>query len=171
MSEPTISGFDPRTDERFMRAALREALLADEKGEVPVGAVVVHGNQIIGRGHNLRETLRDPTAHAEMIALTAAAAHVQNWRLVDCTFFVTLEPCAMCAGALVLARVSRLVFGARDPKAGACGSLFDLHNDDRLNHRIPSTSGVLAEECGACLSAFFQRRRTAGGSANDLSGQ
>src|SRR3989338_5782402 len=112
-----------KSDETFMRAAIAEAGLALDEDEVPIGAVVVHEERIIGRGHNQRETLNDPTAHAEMIAITAAASHLQSWRLDECTLFVTLEPCAMCAGAIVLARLPRLVFGARDPKAGACVSL------------------------------------------------
>ena len=116
-------------DERFMREAIGEAIAAHEKGEVPVGAVVVRGGRIIGRGHNQREELHDPTAHAEMIALTAAASAVGSWRLDDCTIYVTLEPCAMCAGALVLARIQRLVYGPTDPKAGACESLYSIPTD------------------------------------------
>ncbi|MCH8881369.1 MAG: nucleoside deaminase, partial [Planctomycetes bacterium] len=114
------------------------------------------------RGHNQREQLKDPTAHAEMIALTSAAAHVQHWRLDGCTLYATLEPCVMCAGALVLARIERMVFGAIDPKAGACGSLYDIPSDARLNHRIAVTRGVLADECGAILTEFFVRRRALG---------
>lgn len=149
-------------DERYMRMALQQAERALESEDVPVGAVVVHDGQVIGRGCNQRERLQDPTAHAEMIALSAAAAAVGHWRLTDCTLYVTLEPCAMCAGALVLARVARLVYGASDPKAGACGSLFQLHNDPRLNHRLPATAGVLAEPCGELLREFFRRRRSLG---------
>ncbi len=150
---------NPDQDVQFMRLALREAEAAFEEDEIPVGAVVVWQNQIIGRGHNQRERLNDPTAHAEMIALTAAAAHQGTWRLHDCTMFVTLEPCPMCTGALVLARISRLVFGASDPKAGACGSLFAIHDDPRLNHRIPVTSGVLESPCADLLRDFFAARR------------
>ncbi len=152
----------PNDDERFMQAALREAQEAREEGEVPVGAVVVCGGRIIGRGHNQRERLNDPTAHAEMLALTAAATAVESWRLEGCTLYVTLEPCAMCAGALVLARLARLVFGAMDPKAGACVSLYSIPTDDRLNHRIDLTSGVLADECGGILREFFAHQRALG---------
>ncbi len=154
---PHIS--DPVIDEKFMRAALREAAQAAEEEEIPIGAVVVSDGRIIGRGYNQREKLHDPTAHAEMLALTAAAADVGDWRLSGCTMYVTLEPCPMCAGAIVLARISRLVFGSHDPKAGACGSLYQLHDDPRLNHRVPLTTGVLADECGDVLRAFFQRLR------------
>lgn len=153
---------DAIQDERFMRAALAEARAAEEAGDVPVGAIVVHGDRIIARGRNQRELLRDPTAHAEMIALTAAATHVGSWRLEECTLYVTLEPCVMCAGAMVNARVDRLVFGAGDPKGGACGSLYDIPSDSRLNHRVSVTSKVLAEECADVLSAFFLAQRAAG---------
>ncbi|RME40371.1 MAG: nucleoside deaminase [Planctomycetota bacterium] len=149
-------------DRRFMLAALAEARAAEESEDVPVGAVVVRGERIIGRGCNQREKLQDPTAHAEMIALTAAAAEVGSWRLEGCTIYVTLEPCAMCAGALVLARIDRLVFGAADPKAGACGSLYEIPTDRRLNHRVAVEGGVLAEECADLLRAFFARRRALG---------
>jgi tRNA(adenine34) deaminase len=149
----------PDNDLHFMKAALMEARQAQAEDETPVGAVVVHRGRIIGRGHNQRETLRDPTAHAEMIAMTAAAAALDSWRLLDCTLYVTLEPCAMCAGALVLARIPRLVYGATDPKAGACGSLYRLHEDPRLNHRAELIAGVLEEECSSLLVEFFQRRR------------
>lgn len=149
-------------DERFMRRAINEALAAREQGEVPVGAVVVRANRVIGRGHNQRETLKDPTAHAEMIALTAAASAMDSWRLEDCTIYVTLEPCTMCAGAIVLARVERLVFGATDPKAGACTSLYTIPTDQRLNHRVILTSGTLADECSALLGEFFEAQRALG---------
>lgn len=145
-----------------MRAALSEARAALEAEEVPVGAVVVRGDQIIGRGYNQRETLNDPTAHAEMIAITAAAAHLQSWRLENCTLFVTLEPCAMCAGAIVLARVPRLVFGAPDPKAGACVSLYGITTDERLNHRVELGKGVLVDECADILREFFAAQRAKG---------
>jgi tRNA(adenine34) deaminase len=145
-----------------MHAALAEARAALEKDEVPIGAVVVHEDQVIGRGHNQREGLNDPTAHAEMIAITAAASHVQNWRLDGCTLYVTLEPCAMCAGAIVLARMSRLVFGATDPKAGACVSLYQITNDQRLNHRVVPAPGVLREECAELLQEFFAQQRARG---------
>ena len=147
------------TDEEAMALAVEEAETAAATGEVPVGAIVVAQGQIIGRGHNRRETDCDPTAHAEILALRAAASALGTWRLSDATLYVTLEPCPMCAGALVAARVARLVFGATDPKAGACGSLYNLCVDPRLNHELPVTAGVLAERCGDLLSAFFERRR------------
>lgn len=149
-------------DERFMRTALNEALAASEDGDVPVGAVVVRDGRIIGRGRNQREKLNDPTAHAEMIALTAASTAVGRWRLEGCTLYVTLEPCTMCAGAIVLARIERLVFGALDPKAGACTSLFTIPTDERLNHRVEVTEGVLADACSAILQRFFGRQRALG---------
>lgn len=145
--------------ERFMRAALREAEFALEEGEVPVGAVVVKDGRIIGRGHNQRETLNDPTAHAEMIAITQASAAVEAWRLTGATLYVTLEPCSMCAGAIVLARIDRVVFGAADPKAGACGSLLNVVQDHRLNHRSALLPAILAPECSAILQEFFRARR------------
>ncbi|MCG3138273.1 MAG: tRNA-specific adenosine deaminase [Phycisphaerae bacterium] len=146
-------------DDQYMRMALREAELAYQADEIPVGAVVVYQDRIIGRGHNQRELLHDPTAHAEMLALTAAAEYLVSWRLEQCTLYVTLEPCPMCAGALVQARLSRLVFGALDPKAGACGSLYNLHNDPRLNHRFDVTAGVLADDSALLLRTFFQNKR------------
>jgi tRNA(adenine34) deaminase len=149
----------PPDDERFMRQALAESALAAGSKDVPVGCVIVRDGRIVGRGFNQRELLGDPTAHAEMIAITAAAAEVEGWRLERCTMYVTLEPCAMCAGAIVLARLPRLVFGAPDPKAGACGSLMNLVQDPRLNHRADVTGGVLAEECGERLRAFFRTLR------------
>ncbi len=149
-------------DRRMMAEALRGAHDAWEDGEVPIGAVIEREGRIIGRGRNQRERLRDPTAHAEMIAITAAAEAVGDWRLEGCTLYVTLEPCAMCAGAIVLARLSRLVFGASDPKAGACGSLYTLTQDARLNWRVPTDGGVMAWECGEVLSAFFAEQRRAG---------
>ena len=153
---------DPAEDERFMRAALSEAWAAYEDGEVPIGAVVVHNGRIIGRGYNQREMLNDPTAHAEMIAITAAASHLQSWRLENCTVYATLEPCPMCAGALVQARVPRLVFGATDLKAGACVTLYNLLSDDRLNHRVALTGSVLAAESAALLQQFFAEQRAKG---------
>jgi tRNA(adenine34) deaminase len=148
-------------DERFMEAALAEAREAAKEGEVPVGAVIVWDGRIIGRGHNRVETAQDPTAHAEILAIGAAAQTVKTWRLDEATLYVTLEPCHMCAGASVLARIARIVYGARDPKAGACGSLAMVPQDLRLNHRIEVLHGVLAEECGALLASFFQSRRRA----------
>ena len=144
-----------------MRAALREAEEAARRDEVPVGAVVVHGGKIIGRGHNQREMLKDPTAHAEMIAITQAAAALEGWRLEETTLYVTLEPCLMCAGAIVNARIPRVVFGAADPKAGACGTLYQVGLDPRLNHRFETTAGVLAAECAALLQEFFAKKRGA----------
>ena len=145
-----------------MQWAINEATAAREEGEVPVGAVVVRAGRAIGRGYNQREKLQDPTAHAEMIALTAAAAEVGSWRLEGCTLYATLEPCTMCAGAIVLARIERLVFGATDPKAGACTSLYTIHTDERLNHCVNITTGVLANECGALLCDFFEAQRALG---------
>jgi len=143
-----------------MRAALAEARLALVGGDVPVGALVVDGDgAVVGRGHNLREATGDPTAHAEVLALRDAAARLGTWRLDGCTLVVTLEPCAMCAGAIVLARVPRLVLGAWDPKAGATGSVHDLVRDRRLNHRVEVIGGVLEEECGAILREFFAEHR------------
>lgn len=142
-----------------MGVALEEARRCLEWGDVPVGAVVAGGGRVLGRAGNERERRQDPTAHAEMLALRQAAHARGTWRLDGCTIYVTLEPCAMCAGAAVLARVDRLVYGAPDPKAGFAGSLGDLVRDPRLNHRVEVTVGVLAEECGALLREFFARRR------------
>lgn len=153
------------TDERYMRLALAEAQGALEHDDVPVGAVAVRDGRIVGRAHNQRELLEDPTAHAEMIALTQAAEAMGHWRLTGVTLYVTLEPCAMCAGAMVLARIDRLVYGAEDPKAGAVRSLYQLLGDERLNHRVPSVGGVLADESGGLLRDFFRRRRQEGGRA------
>lgn len=142
-----------------MSFALEEARLAAEEGEVPIGAVLVCDGAIVGRGRNARETQADPTAHAEMIAVRQAAERLGRWRLSGCTLYVTLEPCPMCAGALVNARIDRLVYGAADPKAGAVGTLFDLSSDARLNHRFDVTAGVLGEQCGQMLREFFQGLR------------
>ena len=146
-------------DERLMRFAFEQAKIAEEHGDVPIGAVIIYENQIIGKAYNQREQLNDPTAHAEIIALTQAAAFLESWRLHGCTMYVTLEPCPMCAGALVLARVDRLVYGCDDPKAGACGSLYNIVQDERLNHRLEITPGILADECSKLLQVFFQQRR------------
>lgn len=142
-----------------MLAAIAAARIADENGDVPIGAVIVRKNLIIGKAYNQREQLKDPTAHAEIIALTQAAAFLETWRLHGCTIYVTLEPCPMCAGALVLARMDRLVYGCDDPKTGACKSLYNIVRDERLNHRLEVTSGVLAEDCSNLLQEFFLRRR------------
>jgi len=147
-------------DEHFMKLAIEQAQVAEDNGDVPIGAIIVFENQIIGKAYNQREQLNDPTAHAEIIALTQAAAFLESWRLLGCTIYVTLEPCPMCAGALVLARMDRLVYGCDDPKTGACGSLYNIVRDERLNHRLEVTPGVLAAECSALLQGFFQRRRT-----------
>ena len=158
----TLGLHQDEIDRRFMQRALDEARAALESEDVPVGAVVVHEGHIIGRGHNQREMLQDPTAHAEMLALTAAADYLGRWRLDGCTIYVTLEPCAMCAGALVLGRIERLVYGASDDKAGACGSLFDIPRDQRLNHNIETVGGVLADPSAQLLRDFFRRRREQG---------
>ena len=148
-------------DETGMRAALREAQASFAHDEVPVGCVVVHDGIVIGRGHNQTEGLQDATAHAEVLAIGAASNALGSWRLHECTMYVTLEPCAMCAGAIVLARLGRLVYGAADPKAGACGSVLDVIGERRLNHRVSVTNGILAEECGEILREFFRKRRKA----------
>lgn len=142
-----------------MRQTLQLAREAALLGEVPVGAIVIRHGEVIARAFNLRETLEDPTAHAERIALTLAGRALGTWRLEDCTLYATLEPCPMCAGAIVLARIRRVVYGATDPKAGACESLFRLADDPRLNHRVELTSGILAAECSALLQDFFWSRR------------
>ena len=147
------------SDESFMQLALAEARASLEHGDVPIGAVIVHEGEVIARAHNQRELLQDPTAHAEIIALTQAASAMGTWRLTGCVLYVTLEPCVMCAGALVLARIARLVYGADDPKAGACVSLYRIPEDERLNHRLPVTAGVLAGECSEILRGFFRTRR------------
>lgn len=147
------------TDEDYMRMALDEARLAAEEGEVPIGAVVVHEDEVIARAHNRRETDRDPSAHAEFSAMCEAARVLDRWRLTGCTVYVTLEPCLMCAGLMVNARVNRCVYGAPDPKGGALGTLFDVSHDERLNHEFEVTSGVLADECAAELRSFFRARR------------
>jgi tRNA(adenine34) deaminase len=150
--------FFPR-DEYFMRLALREAERALEHDDVPIGAVVVHEGEVIGAGRNERELRQDPTAHAEMIALREASRALSSWRLMDAVLYITLEPCAMCAGAIVLARVSRVVFGASDPKAGAAGSVLDVLGEPRLNHRPEVAAGLLADEAAALPPDFFGDRR------------
>lgn len=150
--------FFPR-DEYFMRLALREAERALEHEDVPIGAVVAFGGEVIAAAHNERELRQDPTAHAEIVAVREAARVLGSWRVLDAVLYVTLEPCAMCAGAIVLARIPRLVFGASDPKAGACGSVLDVAAEPRLNHHPEVAAGLLAEECAMLLSAFFASRR------------
>ena len=150
-----------RQDEYFMRLALREAERARELGDVPIGAVVVRAGEVIATGRNERELRQDPTAHAEILALRDAAGATGSWRVLDATLYVTLEPCAMCAGAIVLARVARVLYGASDPKAGAAGSVLDVLSEPRLNHRPEVLGGVLGEECGELLSEFFASRRGA----------
>jgi tRNA(adenine34) deaminase len=146
-------------DGHFMRLAIREAERALDHDDVPVGAVIVRDREVIGTGHNERELRQDPTAHAEMLALREAAQALGSWRLIDCVMYVTLEPCAMCAGAIVLARLPRVVYGTTDPKAGAAGSVLDVLAEPRLNHRPEVASGLLAAECAALLTDFFGSRR------------
>ncbi|MEM8883351.1 MAG: tRNA adenosine(34) deaminase TadA [Planctomycetota bacterium] len=153
--EPT----QQQLDERYMRMALREARRAADDDEVPVGAVIVHGERVVGRAYNQCERLKDATAHAEMIAITQASAALENWRLTDATLYVTLEPCVMCAGALMQARIGRLVYGAPDERGGACGSLYNIGVDPRLYHRFPVEGGVLEGECAELLVEFFARKR------------
>jgi tRNA(adenine34) deaminase len=150
---------DTNTDERFMRLALGQADIAEHNGDVPIGCVVVHDGCVIAKAYNQREQLQDPTAHAEIIALNQAATAIGNWRLHGCTLYVTLEPCSMCAGALVLARIDRLVYGCSDPKTGACGSLYNIVQDARLNHRVETTSDILQDQCSHQLKSFFARKR------------
>ncbi|OGB66098.1 MAG: tRNA-specific adenosine deaminase [Caldithrix sp. RBG_13_44_9] len=145
--------------EYWMEQAFKEAEKAFEKGEVPVGAVIVFNNSIIGRGHNLIETLQEPTAHAEMIAITAAADYLESRRLLDTILYVTLEPCPMCAGAIVLARIPVLVYGANDPKSGFCGTLYNTVQDQRLNHRVEIVKGILENKCSLIISDFFKKLR------------
>jgi tRNA(adenine34) deaminase len=151
---------DQLKDEHFMREALLEAQAAQDEGEVPVGAIVVRDGEVVGRGHNRTIIDGDPSAHAEIIALRDAARHVANHRLMGCTLYVTVEPCAMCAGAVVQARIARLVYGCDDPKAGAVRTLYQIADDPRLNHRAQIGAGVLAEECSRALRKFFQARRS-----------
>jgi tRNA(adenine34) deaminase len=158
VSDLTPTHFLPR-DEFWMRAALAEAEKALAHDDVPVGAVLVHDGELVGAGHNERELRQDPTAHAEMIAIRAAAARIGSWRLLDTALYVTLEPCAQCAGAIVLGRIPRVIYGTADPKAGAAGSVLDVLGEPRLNHRPEVASGLLAEECADLLLAFFRGRR------------
>ena len=158
-NRPTAAASAIPRDEYFMRLALREATRALDHEDIPVGAVVVHGGEVIAAGHNERELRGDPTAHAEMVALREAARVLGSWRVLDSVLYVTLEPCAMCAGAIVLARVPRVVIGTTDPKAGAAGSVLDVLAEPRLNHRPQVQSGLLARECADLLRAFFAERR------------
>jgi tRNA(adenine34) deaminase len=163
MIEPVVNTTDKSTvDEQYMRIAIDQAKIAEENGDVPIGAVIVHNNQVIAKAYNQKEQLQDPTTHAEIIALTQAAAALENWHLNGCTMYVTLEPCPMCAGALVLARIDRLVYGCDDPKTGAVKSLYNIATDSRLNHRLEVISGIMADECGKLLTEFFQKRRPEG---------
>ncbi len=145
--------------EDYMRIAIEEAKIAASLGESPIGAVIVQDGVVVGRGHNTTETDKDPTCHAEMNAIRDAAKHLGGWRLPRCSMYVTLEPCSMCAGAIVLARIERLYVGTPDPKSGACGSLRNIPGDERLNHRVDITTGVLQEECSALLKDFFRQLR------------
>jgi tRNA(adenine34) deaminase len=154
-----LTSENPGDDERIMRLALEEARRCLDHGDVPIGAVVTRDAEVLAAAGNQRELANDPTAHAEILALRAAAAKVASWRLAGCTLTVTLEPCAMCAGAAVLSRLDRVVFGAADPKAGFAGSLGNLLQDARLNHAVSLTDGVLADECGDLLRTFFRERR------------
>ena len=149
----------PKPDEHYMLEAVKQAQYAEENGDVPIGACIVYEGRIIARACNQRELLKDPTAHAEMIAITQAAEFLGSWRLHGCTMYVTLEPCTMCAGALVLSRIDRLVYACDDPKTGAVRSLYNIVQDERLNHRIDVTSGILEEPCSLMLSDFFRRKR------------
>jgi tRNA(adenine34) deaminase len=150
---------DKNMDGSYMQLALQLAQAAAQNGEVPVGAIVIKNGEVIGRGSNAPIGNHDPSAHAEIIAMRQAAAHLGNYRLIDCTLYVTLEPCAMCAGAIQHARIAKLVFGASDAKTGACGSVVNLMNEPKLNHHCEVVGGVLADECGAVLSAFFKAKR------------
>jgi len=157
-----VSEPDSQRDDWLMQAALDQARQAERLGDVPIGAVVARGDEILARAYNRRILDADPTAHAEMLAIRAAAAALGDWRLAGCTLAVTLEPCPMCAGAIVLARLDRLVYGAADPKAGAVRTLYEICTDERLNHRVEVVAGVRADECGALLTEFFRRQRAMG---------
>jgi tRNA(adenine34) deaminase len=148
-----------KIDEMYMFEALKEAKIAFEKDDVPVGAVIVHNGRVIARAHNQIKLLKDPTAHAEMIAITQAAAYLENERLLDATIYSTIEPCAMCAGAMVLARIKRLVYGAEDPKTGAAGSVLDITGHKKLNHQVSVAKGILEKDCAGLLQEFFHKKR------------
>jgi len=158
----TLDDFEIFPHEHFMKLALQQAQAALELDEVPVGAVIHRGGRVIGAAHNLTRQLRDPTAHAEMLSITQAAEAIGDWRLTDCVMYVTLEPCPMCAGAIVNARLPIVVYGATDPKGGAVSSLFELLNDSRLNHRAEAIGGVMGNECGQLLTDFFRSKRQKG---------
>jgi tRNA(adenine34) deaminase len=154
-----MGGASVEEHEQWMQEAISEALKAETIHEVPIGAVIVHEGRIIGRGHNLRETSMDPTAHAEMIAIREASEYLKTWRLLNCTLYVTLEPCPMCAGAIVQSRIVRVVYGTIDPKAGCAGTLMNLLQEDRFNHRVEVINGILREECSSLLTSFFRKLR------------
>jgi len=166
-----VPGDERAQDLTFMRMALEEAARAPAVGEVPIAALIVQDNQILAQTHNYRELWQDPTAHAEVIAIRAAATALGTWRLTDTTLYVTVEPCSMCIGAMILARVSRVVFGAWDPKAGACGSVFNVPAEPKLNHRVTVTGGVLEQESQALIRKFFKELREASSATNPLSTQ
>jgi tRNA(adenine34) deaminase len=159
MNKPFLPDRNLEMDQVFMQKAIQEAGEAARKGEVPIGAVIVLNGQIIAKAHNLRETTGDPTAHAEVLAIREAAKVKRHWRLLGATLYTTLEPCPMCAGAMVMARINRLVYGASDPKAGAAGSIMNIVQDLRLNHRLDVTGGVMEQECGFLLKDFFKGKR------------
>lgn len=169
--ETTVPGNERAQDLTFMRMALEEAARAPAVGEVPIAALIVQDSQILAQAHNYRELWQDPTAHAEVIAIRAAATTLGTWRLTDTTLYVTVEPCAMCIGAIILARIPRVVFGAWDPKAGACGSLFDLPSEPKLNHRVAVTGGVLDQESQTLIQKFFKELREVPPATNPLSTQ
>ena len=161
MNEP--AEFNPlQPHDIWMKRALDQAVIAYDHGEVPVGAIVVHSGRIIAEAYNQRETLNDPTAHAEMIAITQAAENLGSWRLLDCTLYVTLEPCPMCAGAIVQSRIPCVIYGTTDPKGGACDTLFNITSEIRLNHQATVLGGVMKEDCGAILTQFFREQRALG---------
>lgn len=158
-SYPPIPPTSTHSDEYWMQEAIKEARKAEAIGEVPIGAIIVLGDEIVGRGHNLRESIRDGTAHAEMIAIREASQTLDAWRLLHCRLYVTLEPCPMCSGAIVQCRIPHVIYGAADPKAGCAGTLMNLLQEPRFNHRTEVTSGVLREECASLLTEFFRRLR------------
>jgi tRNA(adenine34) deaminase len=171
VEEMSVSENERTQDFTFMRMALEEATQAAAVGEVPIAALIVQGENVLAHAHNYRELWQDPTAHAEVIAIRAAATALGTWRLTDTTLYVTVEPCSMCIGAIILARVSRVVFGAWDQKAGACGSLFDLPSEPKLNHRVAVTGGILEQESQALIQRFFKNLREASPATKPLSTQ